>query len=165
MPSVGCTAGFLARIADVGELETFGRNPHSAWVALRSFFSAIFSPFGIAHGQGTSIIRSSLEGKSNNVDWSRQGRDHRGQTRARPAILLTYKPETTTGALDRPAAMAGVKFRGAAAERNSRCSCNLLISAYPTDFYALAYFMRQMQGASGGRGRQSFGKSRGAPRG
>src|SRR3974390_917166 len=55
----------------------------------------------------------------------------------------------------------GVKFRGEPPKQQS-VFLQLLISAFPIliliGFWA--YFMRQMQGASGGRGSMSFGKSR-----
>src|ERR1700728_1026975 len=55
----------------------------------------------------------------------------------------------------------GVKFRGEPPKQQS-VFLQLLISAFPIliliGFWA--YFMRQMQGASGGRGAMSFGKSR-----
>src|ERR1700723_345109 len=75
--------------------------------------------------------------------------------------FVTYNPETGNGALIGLLQSQGVKFRGEPPKQQS-VFLQLLISAFPIliliGFWA--YFMRQMQGASGGRGAMSFGKSR-----
>ena len=74
---------------------------------------------------------------------------------------MTYNPETSNSALIGLLQRQGVKFRGEPPKQQS-VFLQLLISAFPIliliGFWA--YFMRQMQGASGGRGAMSFGKSR-----
>src|SRR6202451_2577178 len=75
--------------------------------------------------------------------------------------FVTYNPETNNSALIGLLQSQGVKFRGEPPKQQS-VLLQLLISAFPIliliGFWA--YFMRQMQGASGGRGAMSFGKSR-----
>ena len=75
--------------------------------------------------------------------------------------FVTYNPETNNSALIGLLQPQGVKFRGEPPKQQS-VFLQLLISAFPIliliGFWA--YFMRQMQGASGGRGAMSFGKSR-----
>src|SRR6202035_161882 len=75
--------------------------------------------------------------------------------------FVTYNPETGNSALIGELRTQGVKFRGEPPKQQS-VFLQLLISAFPIliliGFWA--YFMRQMQGASGGRGAMSFGKSR-----
>src|ERR1700691_1119740 len=75
--------------------------------------------------------------------------------------FVTYNPETSNTALIGLMQSQGVKFRGEPPKQQS-VLLQLLISAFPIliliGFWA--YFMRQMQGASGGRGAMSFGKSR-----
>src|ERR1700734_2676763 len=75
--------------------------------------------------------------------------------------FVTFNPETNNGALIGLLQQQSVKFRGEAPKQQS-VFLQLLISAFPIliliGFWA--YFMRQMQGASGGRGAMSFGKSR-----
>src|SRR6204780_236621 len=75
--------------------------------------------------------------------------------------FVTFNPETNNGALIGLLSAQNVKFGGEAPKQQS-VFLQLLISAFPIliliGFWA--YFMRQMQGASGGRGAMSFGKSR-----
>src|SRR5450755_237371 len=75
--------------------------------------------------------------------------------------FVTFNPETNNGALIGLLSAQGVKFGGEPPKQQS-VFLQLLISAFPIliliGFWA--YFMRQMQGASGGRGAMSFGKSR-----
>src|ERR1700678_1878900 len=75
--------------------------------------------------------------------------------------FVTFNPETSNSALIGFLTEKQVKFRGEAPKQQS-VFLQLLISAFPIliliGFWA--YFMRQMQGASGGRGAMSFGKSR-----
>src|ERR1700761_9560085 len=75
--------------------------------------------------------------------------------------FISYNPETSNTPLIGLLVDKGVKFKGEAPKQQS-VFLQLLISAFPIliliGFWA--YFMRQMQGASGGRGAMSFGKSR-----
>src|SRR5580658_2804795 len=75
--------------------------------------------------------------------------------------FVTYNPETSNSPLIGLLQTQGVKFRGEPPKQQS-VFLQLLISAFPIliliGFWAS--FMRQMQGASGGRGAMSFGKSR-----
>src|SRR5712692_2679761 len=115
-------------------------------------------------GQPATIDYSQFlsEVKSNNVDSvTLKGEIIEGKRRSSGDSFVTYNPETSNGALIGLLQSQGVKFRGEPPKQQS-VFLQLLISAFPIliliGFWA--YFMRQMQGASGGRGAMSFGKSR-----
>ena len=134
------------------------------WVALAVILLAIFSQFGMRTGQPSTIDYSQFlsEVKSNNVDSvTLKGEIIEGKRRSTGDSFVTYNPETNNSALIGLLASQGVKFRGEPPKQQS-VFLQLLISAFPIliliGFWA--YFMRQMQGASGGRGAMSFGKSR-----
>ena len=133
------------------------------WVALAVILLAIFSQFGMRTGQPATIDYSQFlsEVKSNSVDSvTLKGEIIEGKRRDGNQFV-TYNPETGNGALIGLLQSQGVKFRGEPPKQQS-VFLQLLISAFPIliliGFWA--YFMRQMQGASGGRGAMSFGKSR-----
>ena len=133
------------------------------WVALAVILLAIFSQFGMRTGQPATIDYSQFlsEVKSNNVDSvTLKGEIIEGKRRSGDQFV-TYNPETSNSALIGTLQSQGVKFRGEPPKQQS-VFLQLLISAFPIliliGFWA--YFMRQMQGASGGRGAMSFGKSR-----
>src|ERR1700692_1860002 len=114
-------------------------------------------------GQPATIDYSQFlsEVKSNSVDSvTLKGEIIEGKRRDGNQFV-TYNPETGNGALIGLLQSQGVKFRGEPPKQQS-VFLQLLISAFPIliliGFWA--YFMRQMQGASGGRGAMSFGKSR-----
>jgi cell division protease FtsH len=134
------------------------------WVALAVILLAIFSQFGMRTGQPATIDYSQFlsEVKSNNVDSvTLKGEIIEGKRRSSGESFVTYNPETNNTALIGLMQSQGVKFRGEPPKQQS-VFLQLLISAFPIliliGFWA--YFMRQMQGASGGRGAMSFGKSR-----
>ena len=134
------------------------------WVALAVILLAIFSQFGMRTGQPATIDYSQFlsEVKSNNVDSvTLKGEIIEGKRRSTGDSFVTYNPETSNTALIGLLQSQGVKFRGEPPKQQS-VLLQLLISAFPIliliGFWA--YFMRQMQGASGGRGAMSFGKSR-----
>jgi len=134
------------------------------WVALAVILLAIFSQFGMRTGQPATIDYSQFlsEVKSNNVDSvTLKGKSSRGSDVPPASPFVTYNPETNNTALIGLMQSQGVKFRGEPPKQQS-VFLQLLISAFPIliliGFWA--YFMRQMQGASGGRGAMSFGKSR-----
>src|SRR6202163_2946700 len=115
-------------------------------------------------GQPATIDYSQFlsEVKSNNVDSvTLKGEIIEGKRRSSGESFVTYNPETNNTALIGLMQSQGVKFRGEPPKQQS-VFLQLLISAFPIliliGFWA--YFMRQMQGASGGRGAMSFGKSR-----
>src|ERR1700685_3513672 len=115
-------------------------------------------------GQPATIDYSQFlsEVKSNNVDSvTLKGEIIEGKRRSSGEPFVTFNPETSNSALIGTLQQQGVKFRGEAPKQQS-VFLQLLISAFPIliliGFWA--YFMRQMQGASGGRGAMSFGKSR-----
>ena len=133
------------------------------WVALAVILLAIFSQFGMRTGQPATIDYSQFlsEVKSNSIDSvTLKGEIIEGKRRSGDQFV-TYNPETSNGALIGLLQSQGVKFRGEPPKQQS-VLLQLLISAFPIliliGFWA--YFMRQMQGASGGRGAMSFGKSR-----
>ncbi len=133
------------------------------WVALAIILLAIFSQFGMHTGQPQTIDYSQFlsEVKSNSVESvTLKGEIIEGKRRAGDSFI-TFNPETENGALIGLMQSQGVKFRGEPPKQQS-VLLQLLISAFPIllliGFWV--YFMRQMQGASGGRGAMSFGKSR-----
>ncbi len=133
------------------------------WVALAVILLAIFSQFGMRTGQPATIDYSQFltEVKSNNIDSvTLKGEIIEGKRRDGDQFVA-YNPETNNSAMIGLMNEHGVKFRGEPPKQQS-VFLQLLISAFPIliliGFWA--YFMRQMQGASGGRGAMSFGKSR-----
>src|SRR3974390_2070746 len=133
------------------------------WVALAVILLAIFSQFGMRTGQPATIDYSQFltEVKSNNIDSvTLKGEIIEGKRRSGDQFV-GYNPETNNSAMIGLLNDHGVKFRGEPPKQQS-VFLQLLISAFPIliliGFWA--YFMRQMQGASGGRGAMSFGKSR-----
>ncbi len=133
------------------------------WVALAVILLAIFSQFGMRSGQPATIPYSQFltEVKGNNVETATlKGEIIEGKRRSGDSFV-TYNPETSNSALIGLLQSEGVKFGGEPPKQQS-VFLQLLISAFPIliliGFWA--YFMRQMQGASGGRGAMSFGKSR-----
>ncbi|MEJ2514475.1 MAG: ATP-dependent zinc metalloprotease FtsH [Gammaproteobacteria bacterium] len=75
--------------------------------------------------------------------------------------FVTFNPETDNTALIGDLKDAGVSFRASPPQRQSFLM-QLFISSFPILLLIAVwiYFMRQMQGGSGGRGAMSFGKSR-----
>jgi len=133
------------------------------WVALAVILLAIFSQFGMRTGQPSQIIYSQFltEVKSGTVESvTLKGEIIEGKRRSGEQFV-TFNPETNNAALIGLLSAQGVKFGGEPPKQQS-VFLQLLISAFPIliliGFWA--YFMRQMQGASGGRGAMSFGKSR-----
>jgi cell division protease FtsH len=133
------------------------------WVALAVILLAIFSQFGMRTGQPATIDYSQFltEVKSNNIDSVTLKGDVIEGKRRSGDQFVAYNPETNNSAMIGLMNEHGVKFRGEPPKQQS-VFLQLLISAFPIliliGFWA--YFMRQMQGASGGRGAMSFGKSR-----
>jgi cell division protease FtsH len=133
------------------------------WVALAVILLAIFSQFGMRTGQPAQIDYSQFltEVKSGAIESvTLKGEIIEGKRRSHEQFV-TFNPETSNGALIDLLQQQHVQFRGEPPKQQS-VFLQLLISAFPIliliGFWA--YFMRQMQGASGGRGAMSFGKSR-----
>src|ERR1700733_8193498 len=125
-------------------------------------FTRHFQQIRHAHRAPVDHSQFLSEVKSNNVDSvTLKGEIIEGKRRSTGDSFVTYNPETNNSALIGLLASQGVKFRGEPPKQQS-VFLQLLISAFPIliliGFWA--YFMRQMQGASGGRGAMSFGKSR-----
>jgi cell division protease FtsH len=82
-------------------------------------------------------------------------------TRTSGDTFVVYNPETSNTPLIGELEKTGVTFSGTPPKQQ-----NLLVSLFISSFPILlligvwVYFMRQMQGAGGGRGAMSFGKSR-----
>ncbi|MDE2295649.1 MAG: ATP-dependent zinc metalloprotease FtsH [Gammaproteobacteria bacterium] len=133
------------------------------WVFLAVILLVIFSQFGVHSGAPATIDYSQFltDVKSNNVQSvTIRGEVIEGKRRSGEPFV-TYDPATNNAALLGLLESQGVKFRGQPPKQQSMLA-QLAISAFPIllliGFWA--YFMRQMQGASGGRGAMSFGKSR-----
>ena len=112
-------------------------------------------PARIDYSQFLTEVKSgnveSVTFKGETIEGKKRSGDH----------FLTYSPETSNSALIGTLEAQQVKFSGEPPKQQS-LFLQLLMSAFPIliliGFWA--YFMRQMQGASGGRGAMSFGKSR-----
>jgi cell division protease FtsH len=82
-------------------------------------------------------------------------------TRGTDDPFITYNPETSNNALIGDLERSGVRI-SATPPRQQNFFLQLFISSFPILLLigVWVYFMRQMQGAGGGRGAMSFGKSR-----
>ena len=125
------------------------------WVALAVILLAIFSQFGMRTGAPSPVDYSQFlsEVKSNNVDSVTFKGDVLEWKRRSGEQAVTNNPETSNSALIGTLSDHNVKFRAEPPKQQS-VFLQLLISAFPILILIgfRAYFMRQMQGASGGRG-------------
>ena len=134
------------------------------WIVVAVVLWSVVSNFGVRiRACRPSNIRRSCPGSGTAP--SRKScstaRPSRG-ARTSGDTFVTYNPETSNTALDRRAREERRHDLGAARRSSRSFLLQLFISSFPILLLigVWVYFMRQMQGAGGGRGAMSFGKSR-----
>jgi cell division protease FtsH len=133
------------------------------WVIIAVVLLTVFSNFSPRSGESREMAYSTFlqEVKAKNIDSAVikgeiiEGTKHDGTQ------FRVYNPETDNNALIGLLDREGVNFRGAPPEKPNFL-LQLFLSSFPVLLLVaiFIYFMRQMQGAAGGRGAMSFGKSR-----
>ncbi|MBS1199427.1 MAG: cell division protease FtsH [Proteobacteria bacterium] len=133
------------------------------WVIIAVVLLAVFSNFGARGGAPQAMPYSQFleEVKADGIRSATFKGDSITGTRAGGEPYVTFNPETDNSALIGLLQQEGVTFDAAPPERQSLL-VQLLISSFPILLLigVWVYFMRQMQGGTGGRGAMSFGKSR-----
>ena len=133
------------------------------WVVIAVILMSVFNNFGTQTGGAqpmsyTSFIEKVRSGQISQV--TIDGRAIEGRTNAGDAFT-TYSPETDNRALVGDLLQNNVEITATPPEQSSLLT-QIFISWFP--FLLLIgvwiFFMRQMQGGSGGRGAMSFGKSK-----
>jgi len=133
------------------------------WIVIAIVLLTVFQSFGTGGRQSSPVEYSTF------LDWVTTGQVERvvfeGDTirgeRATGETFVTYSPET-----DNTALIGELKKNNVQISATAPKGQNILISLFINSFPVLlligvwVYFMRQMQGAGGGRGAMSFGKSR-----
>jgi cell division protease FtsH len=133
------------------------------WIVIAIVLLTVFQSFGTGGRQAAPVEYSTF------LDWVNSGQVERvmfeGDTirgeRKTGDPFVTYSPETDNTALIGELKKSDVQISATAPKGQ-----NILISLFINSFPVLlligvwVYFMRQMQGAGGGRGAMSFGKSR-----
>ncbi|MGW8367298.1 MAG: ATP-dependent zinc metalloprotease FtsH [Gammaproteobacteria bacterium] len=133
------------------------------WVVIAVVLISVFNSFNTGTGRVDTIaysefLRDVKDGSVNTVTF--KGDKIIGQ-RVGSGEFMTYNPETDNTALIGVLQDNGVRIEAAPPERQSFLM-QLFISSFPILLLIAVwvYFMRQMQGAGGGRGAMAFGKSR-----
>ena len=133
------------------------------WVIIAVVLLAVFSNFGARGGAPQALPYSQFleEVKADGIRSATFKGDTITGMRAGGEPYVTFNPETDNSALIGLLQQEGVTFDAAPPERQSLLM-QLLISSFPILLLigVWVYFMRQMQGGTGGRGAMSFGKSR-----
>lgn len=133
------------------------------WVVIAVILMSVFNNFGTQTGGAqpmsyTSFIEKVRSGQISQV--TIDGRAIEGRTNAGDAFT-TYSPETDNRALVGDLLQNNVEITATPPDQTSLLT-QIFISWFP--FLLLIgvwiFFMRQMQGGSGGRGAMSFGKSK-----
>jgi cell division protease FtsH len=133
------------------------------WIVIAVVLLSVFNTFG------PSSQRPSPAAYSDFLTWVKdgsvkevvfEGEAIKGR-RTNDDTFVTYNPETSNTALIGELQQHGVRISASAPKQQSLL-LQLLISSFPILLLIAVwvYFMRQMQGAGGGRGAMSFGKSR-----
>jgi cell division protease FtsH len=135
------------------------------WIVVAVVLWSVVSNFGARSPRVTPTEYSTFlswvrDGSVKEVVFENEGKAIRG-VRVSGDEFLTYNPETSNTALIGELEKSGVTFSGSP-EKQPNILLQLLISSFPILLLigVWIYFMRQMQGAGGGRGAMSFGKSR-----
>ena len=133
------------------------------WVVIAVVLLTVFSNFSPRSGQVQEMSYSTFlkEVKSNSIETAVIKGPIIEATKRGGGKYRIYSPETNNDALIGLLEKEGVDFGGAPEEKQNFL-LQLFISAFPVLLLVaiFIYFMRQMQGAAGGRGAMSFGKSR-----
>jgi len=133
------------------------------WIVVAVVLWSVVSNFGVRSPRVSPTEYSTF------LSWVRdgsvrevvfEGKAIRG-VRASGDTFLVWNPETSNTALIGELEKSGITFSGAP-EKQPNFLLQLFISSFPILLLigVWIYFMRQMQGAGGGRGAMSFGKSR-----
>ena len=132
------------------------------WVVIAIILMAVFNNLGSQRQPGNTIpysdfLHSVKAGQVSDVQFD--GVEITGQRAGER--FTTYSPETDNSSLIGELDRANVNFQRSAPE-NPSFLLNIFISWFPFFFLIglWIFFMRQMQGGSGGRGAMSFGKSK-----
>ncbi len=133
------------------------------WVVIAIVLLTVFNSFGTPSRPAETIEYSEFLDmlQSRRVDQVVfEGESIRG-VRSSGDRFVTYSPETDNTALIGELKKNQVRF-SAVAPRGQSLLVSLLINSFPVLLLigVWIYFMRQMQGGTGGRGAMSFGKSR-----
>jgi cell division protease FtsH len=133
------------------------------WVVIAAVLLTVFSNFSPHTGDtGEMDYSTFLNDVKNHSIGAVEFKGEQIQGRKRDGSEFhVYNPETDYTALIGLLSKEGVTIRAAAPERPNLL-LQLFIQAFPVLLLVaiFVYFMRQMQGAAGGRGAMSFGKSR-----
>ncbi|MFS8608272.1 MAG: ATP-dependent zinc metalloprotease FtsH [Gammaproteobacteria bacterium] len=135
------------------------------WIVIAVILLTVFQTFGPNNQRASSPIPYSMflqqveAGAIEEVTFEREKTIRGRRTNGEP--FLTYNPETDNTALIGTLQEHGVVIKASPPEQQSFL-LQLFISSFPILLLigVWVYFMRQMQGAGGGRGAMSFGKSR-----
>ncbi|MDX1606759.1 MAG: ATP-dependent metallopeptidase FtsH/Yme1/Tma family protein, partial [Candidatus Competibacterales bacterium] len=133
------------------------------WVVIAVVLMSVFNSFGPRATPASEMKYSQFlsEVKQGHVaEVSIDGREITGRTNAGERFT-TYSPETENSAMIGELLNNGVQIDGEPPERQSLLM-QIFISWFPMLLLIAIwiFFLRQMQGAGGGRGAMSFGKSR-----
>ena len=133
------------------------------WVVIAVVLMSVFNSFGPRTSPSSQISYSQFlteakNGRVASVDID--GREIKGRTNA-GETFTTYSPETDNSAMIGDLLNNGVEIKGEPPERQSLLM-QIFISWFPMLLLIgiWIFFLRQMQGGTGGRGAMSFGKSR-----
>ena len=133
------------------------------WVIIAVVLLTVFSNFSPRSGESREMAYSTFlqEVKNKNIDAAVIKGEIIEGTKRDGTQFRVYNPETENSALIGLLDREGVNFRGAPPDKPNFL-LQLFLSSFPVLLLVaiFIYFMRQMQGAAGGRGAMSFGKSR-----
>ena len=133
------------------------------WIVIAVVLLSVFQSFNQSSQRETPIEYSVFlkQVENNQINRVVFEEDRIRGTRNGNESFVTYNPETDNSALIGLLVENGVTF-SAAEPRQQSFLLQLFISSFPILLLIAVwiYFMRQMQGAGGGRGAMSFGKSR-----
>jgi cell division protease FtsH len=133
------------------------------WVVIAVVLMSVFNSFGPRSTTSSQLSYSSFlqEVKNGSVrDVTIDGREVEGHYDT-GSSFITYSPETDNKAMIGELLNAGVEIKGEPPKQQSLLM-QIFISWFPMLLLIgiWIFFLRQMQGAGGGRGAMSFGKSR-----
>jgi cell division protease FtsH len=134
------------------------------WIVIAVVLLSVFNSFGTNSQRIPTIAYSDFlryveDGAVDEVVFDNETKSIRGRRNGDP--FITYNPETDLTALIGMLQEHSVQIEASAPKQQSFL-LQLFISSFPILLLIAVwvYFMRQMQGAGGGRGAMSFGKSR-----
>jgi cell division protease FtsH len=134
------------------------------WIVIAVVLLSVFNSFGTNSQRVPTIAYSDFlryveDGAVDEVVFDNETKSIRGRRNGDP--FVTYNPETDLTALIGMLQEHSVQIEASAPKQQSFL-LQLFISSFPILLLIAVwvYFMRQMQGAGGGRGAMSFGKSR-----